>query len=126
MADTPFTKKLSKLNNFNLKASLVQLVERRSPKPDVEGSSPSGRVFKLNRGKIMANQTKNQVNKNIKEDFIAYLKSVKLEWGKISWPQKQQVFVETLYVIVVTFVFTITILLMDSIFSGVLKLLHLS
>lgn len=24
-------------------ASLVQLVERRSPKPDVEGSSPSGR-----------------------------------------------------------------------------------
>lgn len=25
------------------KASLVQLVERRSPKPDVEGSSPSGR-----------------------------------------------------------------------------------
>jgi hypothetical protein len=25
-------------------ASLVQLVERRSPKPDVEGSSPSGRV----------------------------------------------------------------------------------
>jgi hypothetical protein len=26
-------------------ASLVQLVERRSPKPDVEGSSPSGRVI---------------------------------------------------------------------------------
>lgn len=27
-------------------ALLVQLVERRSPKPDVEGSSPSGRVRK--------------------------------------------------------------------------------
>ena len=27
----------------NTCASLVQLVERRSPKPDVEGSSPSGR-----------------------------------------------------------------------------------
>lgn len=27
------------------KAPLVQLVERRSPKPDVGGSSPSGRVF---------------------------------------------------------------------------------
>lgn len=25
-------------------APLVQLVERRSPKPDVEGSSPSGRA----------------------------------------------------------------------------------
>ncbi len=28
-------------------ASLVQLVERRSPKPDVEGSSPSGRDLTL-------------------------------------------------------------------------------
>ena len=30
-----------------LKASLVQLVERRSPKSGVEGSSPSGRVNNL-------------------------------------------------------------------------------
>ena len=29
-------------------ASLVQLVERRSPKPDVEGSSPSGRELNTN------------------------------------------------------------------------------
>ena len=28
-------------------ASLVQLVERRSPKPDVVGSSPTGRVFNI-------------------------------------------------------------------------------
>ena len=28
-------------------ASLVQLVERRSPKPDVVGSSPTGRVYNL-------------------------------------------------------------------------------
>ena len=31
-----------RVQNFDW-ASLVQLVERRSPKPDVEGSSPSGR-----------------------------------------------------------------------------------
>ena len=31
------------LSSFITKASLVQLVERRSPKPGVEGSSPSGR-----------------------------------------------------------------------------------
>lgn len=31
-------------------ASLVQLVERRSPKPDVEGSSPSGRDFNSSKG----------------------------------------------------------------------------
>jgi hypothetical protein len=29
----------------SLLALLVQLVERRFPKPDVEGSSPSGRVI---------------------------------------------------------------------------------
>ena len=29
------------------KASLVQLVERRFPKPDVVGSSPTGRDFKV-------------------------------------------------------------------------------
>ncbi len=29
-------------------ALLVQLVERRSPKPDVGGSSPPGRVFNTN------------------------------------------------------------------------------
>ena len=33
--------------NYILLASLVQLVERWSPKPNVEGSSPSGRVFYL-------------------------------------------------------------------------------
>ena len=30
---------------FSLRASLVQLVERRSPKPDVGGSSPPGRAL---------------------------------------------------------------------------------
>ncbi len=30
---------------INKRALLVQLVERRSPKPDVGGSSPPGRVF---------------------------------------------------------------------------------
>ena len=29
---------------FSYRASLVQLVERRSPKPDVGGSSPPGRA----------------------------------------------------------------------------------
>ena len=36
----------SRLGNLNLyNASLVQLVERRSPKPDVVGSSPTEREF---------------------------------------------------------------------------------
>ena len=37
-------------------ALLVQLVERRSPKPDVEGSSPSGRA--LQKTRIMVNYCK--------------------------------------------------------------------
>ena len=39
--------RLKKLRNKHIYyASLVQLVERRSPKPDVVGSSPTGRVGK--------------------------------------------------------------------------------
>ena len=37
------------------------MVERRSPKPDVEGSSPSGRDLNK-RGILMANQTKDNVD----------------------------------------------------------------
>ncbi len=37
--------KTLKIKIYNILALLVQLVERRSPKPDVGGSSPSGRVF---------------------------------------------------------------------------------
>jgi hypothetical protein len=33
-------------------ASLVQLVERWSPKPNVEGSSPSGRVYLNSKSRI--------------------------------------------------------------------------
>ena len=40
----PFTKVIDKHMYY---ASLVQLVERRSPKPDVVGSSPTGREKSL-------------------------------------------------------------------------------
>ena len=39
---------LSILSVIANSALLVQLVERRFPKPDVEGSSPSGRVIYYN------------------------------------------------------------------------------
>lgn len=53
---TQLEQKLSKAESQGFrvmieKASLVQLVERRSPKPDVEGSSPSGRdLYKMDKG----------------------------------------------------------------------------
>lgn len=67
----------------------------------------------------MANQTKEKVD--IKQALNNYFKSVKLEWGKITWPGKQQVIVETIYVIVITAVFTIGVLAVDTIFSLLFK-----
>lgn len=72
----------------------------------------------------MANQTKDK--QDIKEAARAYFKSVKLEWGKITWPPRQQIFVETIYVIVITAVFTIAVLAMDTIFSAIFKALGLT
>ena len=106
------------MRRFNL-ASLVQLVERRSPKPDVEGSSPSGRDFK--KGNKMANSQKKQ--NNFKEDFITYFKGVKSEWGKVTWPEKKQIVAETLIVVFVVSAFTIVVYLMDIIFKGLLGLI---
>ena len=95
------------------------MVERRSPKPDVEGSSPSGRDFKNIRGD-MANKVE---NKNFLDNIKSYFKGIKIEFGKITWPQRQQVFVETLYVVIICFVFTLAILVMDLIFKGLFSFL---
>ena len=39
--------------NYHLNALLVQLVERRFPKPSVEGSSPSGRALDIHRRNLL-------------------------------------------------------------------------
>ena len=57
------------------------------------------------------------------EAIKTYLKGVKTEWGKVSWPEKKQVVFETLSVIVIVFVFTVAIYLMDLIFKGLLSLI---
>ena len=46
-----------------------------------------------------------------------YLKGVRSEWGKITWPERRQVFAETLFVVVIVFVFTVSVYLMDVIFK---------
>ncbi len=52
-----------------------------------------------------------------------YFRGVKTEWGKISWPERRQVVTETVFVIVIVFVFTVAIYLMDIIFKGLFGLL---
>lgn len=52
--------------------------------------------------------------------IMTYLKGVRAEWGKITWPERAQVFGETLFVIVIVTVFTIAVYAMDKLFQWVL------
>ncbi len=58
------------------------------------------------------------------ESIKAYFKGVKAEWGRISWPERQQIVAETMSVIVIVFVFTVAIYCMDLIFKGLLGLIN--
>ncbi len=60
---------------------------------------------------------------DFKQAIITYFKGVKAEWGKVSWPQKQQVIVETGIVLAVVAFFTIVVYLMDIIFKFLLGLI---
>lgn len=52
--------------------------------------------------------------------IMTYLKGVRAEWGKITWPERAQVFGETLFVIVIVTVFTIAVYAMDKLFQWIL------
>lgn len=60
------------------------------------------------------------MNKTV-NTIMTYLKGVRAEWGKITWPERRQVFAETLFVIVIVAVFTVAVYLMDVIFKWVLS-----
>ena len=49
-----------------------------------------------------------------------YFKGVRSEWGKINWPERRQVISETIFVVVIVFVFTVTVYFMDVIFKWAL------
>ena len=53
----------------------------------------------------------------------AYFKGVRTEWGKIRWPERKTVIFETCSVIVIVFVFTLAIYIMDLLFKGLLSLI---
>ena len=66
----------------------------------------------------------NDTFETIKKNVITYFKGVKAEWSKVSWPEKKQVIFETLSVIVIVFVFTVAIYLMDLIFKYLLGFIN--
>ena len=63
-------------------------------------------------------------NNKILTSTTNYFKGVKSEWGKITWPERQQVVVETVFVVAIVFVFTIFIYGVDKIFDFVLSKLN--
>ncbi len=59
------------------------------------------------------------------DGFKNYFKGVKAEWGKVTWPEKHQIIVETGIVLFVVIAFTVIVYLMDIIFKGLLGLIPL-
>lgn len=55
-----------------------------------------------------------------------YFLGVKAEWGKVTWPEKHQIIVETGIVLFVVIAFTVIVYLMDIIFKWLLGLIPLS
>ena len=58
------------------------------------------------------------------EAIKTYYKGVKAEWSKVRKKKKKQVIFETLSVIVIVFVFTVAIYLMDLIFKYLLGFIN--
>ena len=58
---------------------------------------------------------------NTKNAITSYFRGVRTEWGKITWPDKRAVVVETIYVVIITAIFTIGVLAVDTIFSALFK-----
>jgi preprotein translocase subunit SecE len=84
------------------------LVERRSPKPEAEGSSPSAPANKIN--KIMKNP-------------IKFIQEVKQEAFKVTWPTGKETLQGALMVFAMAVVMSIFFLLLDQVLKFFLELL---
>ena len=62
----------------------------------------------------------NENSDKIKQAIITYFRGVRTEWGKITWPEKNQVVVETFFVIAIVAVFTMFIYVVDILFNALL------
>jgi preprotein translocase subunit SecE len=60
-----------------------------------------------------------------KEAIIEYFKGVKSEWGKVTWPDRRQVIVQTVVVLGVVIAFSLYIYFIDIVLQGGISLLGL-
>ena len=84
------------------------MVERRSPKPEAEGSSPSAPA-----------KIKNVIMKNP----IKFLQEVKQEAFKVSWPSGKETLQGALMVFAMAVVMSLFFLLLDQVLKFFLELL---
>ena len=84
------------------------MVERRSPKPEAEGSSPSAPA------KLSLNNMKNP---------IKFIQEVKQEAFKVSWPTWKETLQGALMVVAMAIVAAIFFLLLDQILKFFLELI---
>lgn len=59
----------------------------------------------------------------VTEKTITYLKGVRAEWDKVTWPEKRQVAVETVIVLAVVLFFTVLVYFLDLVFGFVFRLI---
>ena len=59
-------------------------------------------------------------------EMVTYLKGVRSEWGKVTWPERQQVIVETVFVVAIVFVFTLFIFGVDKLIDFLLSFVKVS
>ncbi len=63
----------------------------------------------------------NDTFETAKKNIITYFKGVRTEFGKITWPEKNQVVVETFFVVAIVFIFTVFIYVVDILFNALLS-----
>ena len=105
------------------------MVERRSPKPDVGGSSPPGRALvliqsqfrsaKMNPNEIEQAKVSDRRSPDSGFNFIDFFKSTKTELDKIVWPSRQQLISESAAVILMVVVSAGLVYFVDTIFAWV-------
>ena len=55
------------------------------------------------------------------ESFVTYLKGVRAEWGKISWPTWPQIWGQTIVVLVMVSIMTLGLFIIDNGFHFIIK-----
>jgi preprotein translocase subunit SecE len=99
---------------MNIYAGVAQLVEQRSPKPQVAGSSPAARASCFSPffpAFIMVGSLK---------EFFA---DVQKEMKKVSWPTREQLRESTVVVVVTCLVITTIVYAIDTAMTLVMKAL---